>query len=64
MKAAAQIETNGIPIDLQMLEHLRQRWDGIQGRLIAAVDADYGIYDGQSFRTQRFAEYLTHRGIA
>ena len=64
MKAAARIETNGIPIDLHILEHLRQRWDEIQGELIAAVDADYGVYDGQSFRAQRFAEYLTRRGIA
>ena len=64
MKAAARIETAGIPIDLPLLRHLRERWDGIQDSLIAAVDADYGIYEGRSFREQRFAEYLARQGIA
>lgn len=64
MKAAARIETFGVPIDLPLLQHLRQRWDSIQDALIAAVDADYGVYDGRSFREQRFAAYLAGRDIA
>ena len=64
MKAAAGIENVGVPIDLPALEHLRQRWDDIQVGLIAAVDAEYGVYEDQSFREHRFAEYLTCRCIA
>src|SRR5438094_2019962 len=64
MKAAARIESVGVPIDLPVLIHLRQRWQDIQGDLIAVVDADYGVYEGQSFREHRFAEYLAHRDIA
>jgi len=64
MKAAARIEHVGVPIDLPMLRHLRARWDDIQMDLIAAVDADYGVYDGESFREHRFAAYLADRGIA
>jgi DNA polymerase I len=64
MKAAARIETIGVPIDLPLLQHLWQRWDEIQDALVAAVDADYGVYDGRSFREQRFAEYLARQGIA
>ena len=63
MKAAARIESVGVPIDLPVLIHLRQRWQDIQGNLITVVDADYGVYEGQSFREHRFAEYLVRRGI-
>jgi len=64
MKAAARIENVGVPIDLRMLGHLRHSWDDIQVNLIAAVDADYGVYEGQSFREHRFAAYLADRDIA
>ena len=64
MKAAARIENVGVPIDMPMLERLRHHWADIQGDLIAAVDADYGVYEGPSFREQRFAEYLAHHNIA
>ena len=64
MKAAARIEGGGIPIDASMLAKLRSRWDDIQGDLIAAVDADYGVYEGNTFREVRFAAYLEREGIA
>ena len=34
MKAAAQMEFNGIPIDIEMLERLRRHWSEIQDTLI------------------------------
>jgi len=64
MKAAARIEGGGIPIDALMLAKLRSRWGDIQGDLIAAVDADYGVYEGNTFREVRFAAYLEREGIA
>jgi len=64
MRAAARIEHTGVPIDLPALEHLRARWDAVQADLITAVDTDYGVYDGQNFKTERFAAYLANRGIA
>ncbi len=64
MKAAARIEHSGIPIDLSSLAHLRARWGAIEADLVADVDADYGVYDGQSFRSKRFAAYLASNGIA
>lgn len=62
-KAVARMEHEGIPIDGEMLKTLRQNWSGIQDRLIACVDAAYGIYDGRTFKLARFAEYLTRNGI-
>jgi hypothetical protein len=44
MAAAARIEWAGVPIDTQMLGRLRGGWDQIRARLVAAVNADYGVY--------------------
>jgi hypothetical protein len=47
MAAAAVMEHNGVPIDVETLERLRQGWTGIQDDLIHAIDV-HGIYDGRS----------------
>ena len=41
----------------------RAGWNAIQGRLIASIDRAYGIYDGRTFKTDRFAAWLAARGI-
>jgi hypothetical protein len=63
MSAAAAMEHNGVPIDLSTLESLRDCWTDIQDELIAAVDADYGVYDGRTFRADRFEQFLVQRNI-
>jgi hypothetical protein len=63
MAAAARIERAGIPIDVGTLERLRQGWAHIQDRLIAEIDADYGVFDGRTFKADRFAELLLRNGI-
>jgi DNA polymerase-1 len=63
MVAVSAMEFAGTPIDMSMLVRLREGWDGIQDRLIAGIDAEYGVYDGRSFRADRFAEWLIRRGI-
>jgi hypothetical protein len=64
MTAAARIEHAGTPIDVRTLERVRAGWEPIKSGLIAEVDRDYGVYDGQSFRAERFAQYLGGAGIA
>lgn len=64
MKAAATMEHNGVPIDVATLTELRERWDEIKGELIAAVDADYHVFDGQTFKLEKWAEYLAAHDIA
>src|SRR5262245_8244036 len=44
MAAAARMEWQGVPIDAEALDRLRRGWDRIKGRLIAAVDRDYGVF--------------------
>ena len=63
MKAAALIEWYGIPIDAATLALLRQYWGAIQDDLIRAVDRDYGVFDGRSFRLERFEHFLARNGI-
>jgi len=63
MAAAAHIERNGVPIDTTTLTRLRENWGGIQEGLIAAIDQDYGVYDGRTFKLARFERYLAAHKI-
>ena len=63
MAAAAQVECNGVPIDALTLELLRFHWLDIQDQLIAEIDAGYGVFDGRTFKADRFAAYLSRAGI-
>jgi DNA polymerase family A len=63
MAAAARMETNGVPIDTDTLELLRRHWSDIQDQLIAEVDRDYRVYEGRTFKVDRFAEWLTRNNI-
>lgn len=62
--AVAQIEANGVPIDTDALAALKNGWQGIQHRLIAAVDAGFGVYEGTTFKLGRFERYLAAHRIA
>ena len=57
------MESNGIPIDMPALESLRAHWTDIQDRLIADIDADYGVYDGRTFKEDRFEQFLIRYNI-
>jgi DNA polymerase-1 len=63
MKAAAAIEWNGTPIDTVTLDRLRCHWIAIQDALIARIDRDYGVFDGRSFRLERWQRWLANHGI-
>ena len=58
MAAAAAMEWNGVPIDTATLELLRKHWTDIQDDLIAAIDVNYGVYEGRTFKVERFEAYL------
>ena len=63
MKAAAAIEWNGTPIDTATLDLVRRHWTGIQDELIADIDRDYGVFEGRSFRLERWQRWLIQHGI-
>jgi hypothetical protein len=63
MVAVSAMEHSGIPIDSATLALVRQQWPSIKTRLIDAVDQSYGVYDGHTFKLDRFAAYLVREGI-
>ena len=63
MSAVAAMEFHGVPINTQRLGQLIASWDLIQDRLIARIDAGYGVYEGRTFKLHRFEQYLIRNGI-
>ena len=63
MAAAAHIEHAGVPIDVKRLNTLRTRWDGVKDRLIQRVDADYGVFEGRTFKADRWERWLDEHSI-
>jgi DNA polymerase-1 len=63
MIAAAKIEHHGIPIDVAALAALRANWLPIQASLIRDIDSVYGVYDGTTFKSDRWARYLAENNI-
>jgi DNA polymerase-1 len=64
MAAVAAIEQAGIPIDVATLSRLRANWHHLQDKRIAEFDADYGVFEGRTFKLERFEGYLARHGIA
>jgi DNA polymerase-1 len=64
MIAAARMERAGVPIDTGTLGRVRNGWESIKLDLVRAVDKDYGVYDGATFKAGLFAGWLADRGIA
>jgi DNA polymerase-1 len=58
MRALSAIEWRGIPLDQRRLHALQNGWQGIKSSLIAEIDKEYGVYEGTSFREDRFAQWL------
>jgi DNA polymerase I len=63
MRAAAVVEWNGVPIDTEILALLREKWTDIQDDLIAEIDARYGVFDGRTFKQDRWAQFLAAHNI-
>jgi DNA polymerase I len=65
MAAAAAMEHYGVPVDVAALARLREHWEVIQDALIADIDGvcGYGVYDGRTFKADRFEQYLIRSDI-
>ena len=62
--AVAKMEHTGIPVDDETRLRLVEHWDAIKLDVIKAVDADFGVYEGTSFKKGLFAKYLAEHRIA
>jgi DNA polymerase I len=63
MAAAAAMEWNGTPIDVPTLTLLRENWEHIRDDLIAEIDGSYGVFDGRTFKANRWASWLARHNI-
>jgi DNA polymerase-1 len=63
MAAVAAMEWAGTPIDVPMLTQFQEHWDGIKDELIAAIDVDYGVFEGRTFKAERWAKWLANNDI-
>ena len=63
MSAVARMEWLGVPIDTETLESFRKNWRVVQERLIESIDKHYGVYDGRTFKTERWIAWLTANNI-
>jgi hypothetical protein len=63
MRAVALMEHAGIPIDVETLGRLREGWETIQDRLIRAVDSRFDVFDGATFKAERWAGWLARSGL-
>ena len=64
MKAVARMERNGIPIDTTLYGQMIDDWDRLKLELIDSVNKDFEVYEGSTFKAQRFAKFLADRRIA
>ena len=56
MASVSAMETTGTPIDMVTYRRLLDHWETIKRRIVNRVDARYGIYDGLTFKMDRFEE--------
>jgi hypothetical protein len=63
MAAVARMQRNGVPIDADLHRRMATGWQDLKAALVAEVDKGYGVYEGTTFKSDRFARYLAGRGI-
>jgi len=63
MKACADMEINGVPLDVPTLRHLQKNWDNIRRKLAGQSLKDYPIFDGLRFSHERFETFLKKMGL-
>jgi hypothetical protein len=64
MRAAARMQSTGIPIDFERRNLLVSRRDEIKKQLVETLGRQYGVFDEEcSFNEKRFVLYLNARGI-
>jgi DNA polymerase I len=63
MAAVARMESTGTPVDAALLGRIRSCWGAIKLDLVSAVDKDYGVYEGTTFKAGLFAGWLAAEQI-
>jgi hypothetical protein len=57
------MEHSGVPINAPLLSRLAERWDAIKSFLITRIDAQYGVFEGNTFKVGLFEQWLAKNNI-
>jgi hypothetical protein len=63
MIAAARMEHVGVPVDVPLLETLRGNWGALKVGAIARIDQDFKVFDGTTFKAERWARWLEANNV-
>jgi len=63
MQAVSSIQAVGVPIDSDTLGMLKAEWMNIKDQLIQLIDKDYNVFDGRTFKSQRWEDFLIRKNI-
>ena len=63
MAAVSAMETIGTPIDMTTYQRLLNHWGTVKHRIVERIDSRYGVYNGLTFKMDRFEAWLCRNGI-
>lgn len=63
MKAVARMEHCGVPIDRPLHPRLVANWGTLRTEIVREVDQDYGVFEGTTFKTKLFEQWLRTQGL-
>ena len=64
MRAVAAMEHRGTPIDIETYRRLVEQWEPLKAGLIAQVAKEFDVFEGTTFKMDRFERLLQHHGVA
>lgn len=62
-KAVATIERVGISIDVEMMKQILSNKAELRKQLVQSINKDFGVFEEESFKIKRFAQYLASHNI-
>jgi hypothetical protein len=63
MVSDAHMVRQGVPVDVDLYQLLKEKWSTIRERLVAKIDRDYGLFEGTTFKYDRFVQWLIAHNI-
>jgi hypothetical protein len=63
MRAVAAMEYRGVPVNGPALDRLADRWEHLKTGLIARICAEFPVFDGTTFKQDRFETLLADRAV-
>lgn len=63
MRSVAVSQRIGTPINVPLFRRITENWENSQQNLIHSIDKAYGVYEGNTFKQDRFERYLATHNI-